>query len=39
MSQEEAEQILQALQQDERETQDKVKKQKAGARRRVEKDW
>lgn len=38
MSKEEAEQILQALQQDEKDTQDK-KKVKVGQRRRVEKDW
>jgi len=38
MSKEEAEQILQALQQDEKDTQDK-KKVKVGARKRVEKDW
>lgn len=39
MSKEDAERILQALRQDEKDTQDKVNRAKSGSRRRVEKDW
>ncbi len=39
MSQENAQQILDALLEDEKDTQEKVKKQKARSSRKVEKDW
>jgi hypothetical protein len=38
MDKETAEQILEALEQDERETQEKMQRQK-GSKKRVEKDW
>ena len=39
MDKETAEQILQALEQDEQDTQEKVQQQKGGKKKRVEKDW
>ena len=39
MSEENAQQILDALLEDEKDTQEKVKAQKARATRNVEKDW
>ena len=39
MDKETAEQILQALEQDEQDTQDKVQQQKGGKKKHVEKDW